>query len=106
MHGRTGALTQTEALLNHALISLTIKQKYKTFEKKNCLFGTNFKSQIAPQRHTFCPYADELSKSVSALEKYVCIGRSSSWETTRETKWLAQLETITTLTNVPAGDDP
>lgn len=34
--------------------------------------------------------------SVPALEKYVRIGRSSSWETTRETKWLSQLETVTT----------
>jgi hypothetical protein len=40
MHGRTGALTQTEALQNQTLFSLTTKQKYKLFEQTAYL-GTN-----------------------------------------------------------------
>jgi len=106
LHGRTDALTQTEALQNHTPISLTIKQKYKLNE---LLIWEQIKSQNAPQRHTFCPYADEQSKPVSQLYRstYVSVAQSPGRQLERRSglhSWGLYLHNI--LTNEPAGDDP
>jgi hypothetical protein len=54
MHGRTNALTQTEALQNHKLISLIIKQKYKLFEQTAYL-ATNQITERTTTPHILSP---------------------------------------------------
>ena len=85
---------------------ITIKQKYKLNE---LLIWEQIKSQNAPQRHTFCPYADEQSKPVSQLYRstYVSVAQSPGRQLERRSglhSWGLYLHNI--LTNEPAGDDP